>query len=189
MLNRPVRIALAAILLPFVLAVSTAWSDVQPGYLLQPGDVLIVSVWKEDELQRQVLIRPDGGINFPLVGEINTRGMTVDTLRDRLTDGLAQFIPEPEVNVSVQATNGNLIYVVGKVNRPGSFVAARPTDVVQALGLAGGLNRFADADEIKVLRREQGQQLAYPFRYGDIEDGEGLEQNILLKPGDIVIVP
>ena len=159
------------------------------GYQLQPGDVLIISVWKEEELQQQVLVRPDGGINFPLVGEIDVKGLTVAQLQQQLAEGLENYIPEPEVSVSIQATSGNVIYVVGKVNRPGSFVAVRPTDVVQALGLAGGLNRFADSNEIKVLRRTQAKQIAIPFRYGDIEDGENLDQNILLLPGDIVIVP
>lgn len=151
--------------------------------------MLVVSVWKEEELQREVLIRPDGGMTFPLVGEVQAQGMTVTQLQQHLSGALGRYIPDPEVTVSVRATGGNVIYVVGKVNRPGSFVASRPTDVVQALGLAGGLNRFAASDDIKVLRRDGSEQVAIPFRYSEIEDGENLGQNIILMPGDIVVVP
>jgi polysaccharide export outer membrane protein len=182
---------LRAMLATFLSLVSVVTvSLVQAGdYGLQPGDALVISVWKEEELQRQVLVRPDGGINFPLVGEIKVEGRSVEQLQQELSEGLADFIPDPEVTVSIQNTGGNVIYVVGKVNRPGSFVAVRPTDVVQALGLAGALTRFADSDAIKVLRRENGVQTARVFRYSDIEEGENLEQNVILEPGDIVVVP
>jgi len=84
---------------------------------------------------------------------------------------------------------GNKIYVIGKVNKPGEFVITRQTDVVQALSMAGGMSTFAEANEVKVLRRVDGKQVIFPFRYGDVEDGKGLEQNIILQSGDVLIVP
>ena len=158
-------------------------------YTVQPGDVLDVSVWREEDLQRPVLVRPDGGISFPLVGELNAKGMSVAEIDDEITKRLARYIPEPEVNVSVQQVVGNTVFVVGKVNQPGQIVAARPLDVMQALGIAGGLNRFASRDDIKILRRRGGAQQAISFDYDAIEKGENLAQNILLEAGDVIVVP
>ncbi len=158
-------------------------------YTVQPGDVLEVSVWREEDLQRPVLVRPDGGISFPLVGELNAMGMSVVDIDDEITKRLARYIPEPEVNVSIQQVVGNTVYVVGKVNQPGQIVAARPLDVMQALGIAGGLNRFAAGDDIKILRRSKGVQTVIFFNYDQIEKGQDLTQNIPLEPGDVIIVP
>ena len=193
----PPRLGAAAVAVLFLIAAvgptaGAAEMDVsafQKPYTVQPGDVLDVSVWREEDLQRPVLVRPDGGISFPLVGELNARGMTVAEIDDEITKRLAKYIPEPEVNVSVQQVVGNTVYVVGKVNQPGQIVASRPLDVVQVLGIAGGLNRFADSDNIRILRRAEGGQKAIPFNYDEIEQGENLSQNILLEPGDVVVVP
>ena len=158
-------------------------------YNIQPGDVLEVSVWKEDSLLRQVLVRPDGGMSFPLVGDVQAAGKTVEELRAVVTERLTKYIPDPVVTVSTQQLNGNKVYVIGKVAHPGEFVANRYIDVVQALSVAGGMTPYAAANKIKVLRREDGELTAIPFRYGDIEKGENLDQNIVLKSGDVVLVP
>ena len=160
-----------------------------PGYTLQPGDVLSISVWKEQDLQQAVLVRPDGGISFPLVGELQAQGATVEDLRKEITRKLGRFIPDVQVSVALQELNGNLIYVVGKVNRPGVFPFSKNVDVVQALGMAGGANAFAALNEIKVLRRENGRLRSILFRYSDIEKGRNLEQAIVLQSGDTVVVP
>ena len=162
---------------------------VDEGYRVQPGDILQISVWGEDELNREVLVRPDGNISYPLVGEVLARGQTVAWIDSEISRRLDPFIPAAEVSVAVRQVVGNSVFVVGKVNRPGQIVATRQLDVMQALGIAGGLTRFADGDEIKVVRRVDGQQKAFPFRYGDIEQGKNLELNILLQPGDLVVVP
>ena len=159
------------------------------GYTLQPGDVLSVSVWKEEDLQQLVLVRPDGGISFPLVGDMQAKNKTIETIRLEITDKLEQYIPDVQVNVALQELNGNLIYVVGKVNRPGVFPFSGDVDVLQALGIAGGATAFASLNDIKILRRESGQLKAIHFRYGDIEKGKNLQQNIVLKSGDTVLVP
>ena len=158
-------------------------------YFLQPGDVLSVSVWKEVDLQQSVLVRPDGGVSFPLVGDIQASGKTVEDVRKIITRKLAKLIPDVQVSVALQELNGNLIYVVGKVNRPGVFPFSRNVDVLQALGMAGGATAFAALNDIKVLRRTSGQLKSIQFRYGDLEKGKNLQQNIIVQSGDTVLVP
>jgi polysaccharide biosynthesis/export protein len=158
-------------------------------YLVQPGDTLQVSVWKEQELQGDILVRPDGGISFPLAGEIAAAGQSVDDIRKALQARLSKFIPDPVVTVLVKKTDGSRIFVVGKVTRPGDFPLIRPTDVMQALSLAGGGTPFADLDDIRVLRREGAHQEIFSFHYNDVRRGKDLSQNILLHSGDTVVVP
>lgn len=158
-------------------------------YEIQPGDILDISVWKEEDLQRQAPVRPDGGISIPLVGEVSTTGLTTEALRERIASELSRYIPDPVVTVGILQLTGNKIYVIGKVNRPGEFPATRYVDVVQALSMAGGMTPYAAVNKIKILRRENNGLKAIPFEYGDIEKGENLEQNIVLQSGDVVVVP
>lgn len=158
-------------------------------YLLQPGDVLSVTVWKEEDLQRVVIVRPDGGISFPLAGELHAQGASIEEVRQQITEKLEAFIPEVQVSVALQELNGNAVFVVGKVNNPGVFPFNKNIDVVQALGMAGGTNPFASLNEIKILRRINGKLTAIEFRYSDIAKGRELQQNIILQSGDTVIVP
>jgi polysaccharide export outer membrane protein len=162
---------------------------VDASYLVQPGDTLTLSVWKEQDLQGDFLVRPDGGLTFPLAGAVEAGGHTVDDIRAVLTSRLAKYIPDPVVTVSVKTVAGSMIFVVGKVNRPGNFLLSRPIDVMQALSLAGGTTPFADVDGIRVLRREGVRQLVFRFRYDDVRRGRALAQNILLQSGDTVVVP
>lgn len=158
-------------------------------YRLQPGDVVQVSVWKETDLQSDVLIRPDGGFSFPLVGDFVAVGKTIEELNIEVTRRIQRFVPDAVVNISLKQPQGHRVYVVGRVNRPGEFLAVRPLDVMQALSMAGGATPFASLNRIKVLRRIDGKQQAFKFRYSDIEDGRKLEQNMVLQGGDIVVVP
>ena len=158
-------------------------------YYLQPGDVLSISVWKEEDLQQVVLVRPDGGISFPLTGDLQASGQTVEQVRQIITRKLSKLIPDVQVSVALRELNGNLIYVVGKVNRPGVFPFNQNVDVLQALGMAGGATAFAALNDIKVLRREGSQLKSISFRYGDMEKGKNLQQNIILQSGDTVLVP
>jgi len=161
----------------------------QTDYGLQPGDIVRVSVWREETLDQGVLVRPDGGISFPLAGEVNAEGKTITELTDEIAARLTEFIPNPVVTVSLQQNDGNRIYVTGRVNQPGVFLVNRPVDVMQALSMAGGLTPFADKDAIKVLRRQGDTQIAIPFNYKLAQKGQGLQQNILLQPGDTLVVP
>lgn len=159
-------------------------------YGIQPGDVLEIMVWREPDLTREVLVRSDGGITFPLAGDISARGWTTSRLTKALTKKLSQYIPDPVVTVSVREMAGNKIYVIGKVNAPGEFTLLRPTTVLQALSMAGGVTPYADEDNIKVVRGEGlPDQQTFKFDYSDVKRGKGLEQNVMLKPGDVVVVP
>ena len=164
-------------------------SQLEPGYRLGAEDVLLVSVWKDEQLTREVVVRPDGMFSFPLVGDIPAENQTVDDIRGELVKRLTKFIPNPNVSVAVTKVASYKVYVVGRVNKPGEYVMGHYADVLQALSLAGGLTPFAGENDIKVMRRVRGEQQAIPFRYGDIRQGRDLEQNILLQRGDVVMVP
>ena len=157
-------------------------------YRIVPGDVLEISVWREEGLNQKVLVRSDGGISFPLVGNVTAGGLTVDQLRAAITAKLAEFLSDPEVNVAVVNSNQR-VYVVGKVNKPGDFPMVNRISVMQALAMAGGLTPFADRGDIAILRRSGTETLRLSFDYGDVADGDELEQNILLQDGDVVVVP
>ncbi|NOX08825.1 MAG: polysaccharide export protein [Gammaproteobacteria bacterium] len=167
----------------------TPISDNNNAYQIQAGDMLLISVWKEEDLNREILVQPDNSISFPLIGNLSTHGLSVTALQTLLKDKIGTYIPDPVITVAVRQPTGNKIYVIGKVQRSGEFIATRRMDVMQALSMAGGTTPFASLNNIKILRRTGSQQIAIPFRYGDVEDGEKLEQNIILKSGDIVVVP
>ena len=158
-------------------------------YVIGPGDILKISVWKEEGMELEVLVRPDGGITFPLAGEIQAGGLTTKALSDELVKKLKRYIPNPSVTVSVLNSVSNKIYVIGKVNRPGEFTATGYMDVLQALTMAGGLTPFADSDEIKIIRRTEKGNMMKLFDYDEVISGERLDMNIILKAGDTVVVP
>jgi polysaccharide export outer membrane protein len=174
---------------PLAAATAAPGQVIPEGYELRPGDMLTVSVWNEKDLQGDVLIRPDGGISFALAGEVQAAGHTVAELTRVLEARIRKFIPDAVVTVSVKAAIGNRIYVVGKVNKPGDFALTGPIDVMQALSLAGGATPFANTNAIRILRRDGNREVSIKFRYGDIERGRKLDQNIVLQNGDTVVVP
>jgi polysaccharide export outer membrane protein len=158
-------------------------------YMIQPGDVLEISVWKEKDLQKDLMVRPDGGLNFPLTGDIIASGKTVEQLRKELVAKLTKYVPDPVVTVSIKQSLGNKIYIVGNVNKPGDYIVIRNVDVMQALSMAGGPTPYASVNNIKILRRVSGEQKVFLFKYSHVEKGEDLEQNIMLQGGDVVVVP
>lgn len=158
-------------------------------YRVRSNDKLTVAVWKEPELQRQVLVQPDGKISFPLAGQVQAEGRTVEQIRADITTRLAKYIPDLVVTVLVDEIRGTRVYVVGQVNRANQYVVPGDIDVMQALSMAGGMTAFAAVNDIKILRREAGRQQALNFRYGDVARGKDLEQNVLLRDGDVVVVP
>lgn len=179
-----------ALLLVLCAQISAVRADEPEPYRIQPGDILMVSVWKEEALMAEVLVRPDGGMSFPLVGDVRASGRTVEQVREQVNERLSKFIPDPAVTIAVKQIGGNRVYVIGKVNRPGEFTFSRPLDVMQALSMAGGATSFASLDDIQILRRDDsGKQTARRFRYSEVERGRSLDQNILLKSGDTVVVP
>lgn len=187
-------IRIVAVLAVGALQLMTQGASAQEGreekYFVQPGDILEISVWKEEDLRRDALVRPDGRFSFPLVGDVNANGRSVEELRSEIASALEKYIPDPVVTVTVKSILGNKIYVVGQVNTPGAFVVNPRVDVMQALTLAGGTTPFASLNGIVILRRAaDGTQRAIPFQYKDVERGRSLQQNILLTSGDIVVVP
>lgn len=161
----------------------------QLSYAVQAGDVLEISVWKEPDLQRQVLVRPDGAFSFPLVGDVDSRGKTIADLNKIVSERLARYISGAVVTISVQEIKGNKIFVIGQVNKPGEFIVNPSVNIMQALSMAGGMTAFASTNDIVVLRGQGKAQTATPFRYSEVSRGRSLGQNILLVSGDIVVVP
>jgi polysaccharide biosynthesis/export protein len=169
---------------------ATAAPPADAAYTVKPGDTLLVSVWKEPDLQGPVLVRPDGAFSFPLAGQMDARNKTVQELQQELTTKLKKYISDPVVTVSIQEIKGNKVYVIGQVQKPGDFVVNPRVDVMQALSMAGGTTPFAALGDIMILRRtDTGQQQALPFRYTEVIHGKNLDQNIMLQAGDVVVVP
>ena len=158
-------------------------------YSIGPEDMLEISVWKEPDVQRQVLVRPDGKISFPLAGDVQAAGETPEQVQRAISEKLRRYLSDPVVTVTVSTVGGNKIYVIGQVQNPGAYVIGSYVDVLQALTIAGGLTPFASENKIKVLRRIEGKELVLPFRYADVKKGRKLEQNIILQGGDTVVVP
>lgn len=180
---------LFASLSPSAMAADAPGRTPPSDYRIGPEDMLEISVWREEDLQRQVLVRPDGKISFPLAGDIQAAGRTTEQVQQDISQKLQRYIPEPVVTVTVATVGGNKIYVIGQVNNPGAYVIGRYVDVLQALTVAGGLTPFASENKIKVLRREGGQEIVLPFEYADVKKGKNLEQNVILQGGDTVVVP
>ncbi|MCD6185055.1 MAG: polysaccharide biosynthesis/export family protein [Deltaproteobacteria bacterium] len=158
-------------------------------YLIGRGDILDISVWKDEALTKLVTVLPDGKISFPLIGDIDAAGKTVTSLRNELNKKIEQYVPDPNLSVVVQQVNSMMIYIIGRINHPGRFVLNTNINVLQALSMAGGLNPFAKKNKILIFREENGKTTIFKFRYNDVSRGEALEQNIILKRGDIIVVP
>lgn len=140
-------------------------------------------------MQREVIVQPDGRIRFPLAGEVKAAGLSLSEIEQRLKKNLSTYIPDPAISVSLIQSTGNRIYIIGRVNAPGEYVLSRDVDVLQAIALAGGVTPFAKKSKIKILRKEKGTQRVYYFNYKEVENGERASQNILLMPGDTIVVP
>jgi polysaccharide export outer membrane protein len=159
-------------------------------YTINAGDVLNISVWKEETLQQELRVLPDGTISFPLAGVIHVAGKNIKTIQTELTEKIAKYVNDPVVNITVKSVEGNVVYILGQVKTPGHFIMLAQTDVMQALSLAGGLTPFAKANSILILRRNvKGSEEAIKFEYGELETGDELDKNHLLKSGDVIVVP
>jgi len=158
-------------------------------YRIGTGDILEISVWKEESLSREVIVPPDRILAFPLVGDIDVKQMTIGDLRREVTTRLKDFIPEATVTVMLRQINSLRAYVIGKVNKPGQFPIDLETNAMQLLAMAGGLNPFAAGGKIYILRYQDGKSTKIPFDYREVEKGENLAQNIIIQRGDVIIVP
>jgi polysaccharide export outer membrane protein len=160
-----------------------------PKYVIGPQDVLDINVWKEPTISRTVPVRPDGKISLPLLNDVQAAGLTPQKLGEEITADLRKYLENPQVTVIVTAINSRRIYILGEVNRSGTFQMLPNMTVLQALSDAGGFTPFAKLKDIYVLRTVNGRQEKFPFNYKDVLKGEKSQENILLMPGDTIVVP
>jgi polysaccharide export outer membrane protein len=168
------------------------WSARQQGteYRIGAGDVLEISTWKEPDLsRREVLVRVDGKISFPLIGDLQAAGLTPVELTDAIQKGLKEYVSSPVVTVTVINPASQRIYVLGEVQRTGEYPIGKNLTVLQAFALAGGFTQWAAKDEIILLRREGGREKIYKINYKDIVRGRDVETNIMLQANDTIVVP
>jgi polysaccharide export outer membrane protein len=165
--------------------------DITPpsDYVIGPEDVLGVLFWREQEMSGDVIVRPDGMITLPLVGDINAAGLTPETLRDGIHTAASKYLADLNVTVVVREINSRKVFITGQVVAPGAYPLIGPRTVLQLIALAGGVAEWADAGNIRIMRVEERRTRVFKFNYKDVAKGEKLEQNILLKPGDTVVVP
>jgi polysaccharide biosynthesis/export protein len=161
----------------------------EPLYVIQPNDMLEIFVWKEPDLTRKVLVRPDGRISFPLVQDLQASGISPAELKTHVEKKLSEFLSAPEVTVIVDAIQSYKVYVLGKVQKPGVVSVEKPVTVLQALALAGGFQDFAKDQEMTVIRSYGKENILFEFNYREVIKGKRSEQNITLRAGDVVIVP
>lgn len=186
------KVMLLIVLLGFIVSHGTAMAQAPAqgsSYKIGPNDILNIFVWKEADLTRDVTVMPDGKITYPLIGEITAQGQTASELKKVIADKLQNFVTAPEVTVIVKESRSQVVYTIGKVTRPGPYPLAPGMTVMQALSAAGGFAEWADTKNILIVRREGGKETELRFNYKEFTSGEKFEQNILLKPGDTLVVP
>ncbi len=173
-----------------LLAAIPAWAQPKSPYQLRHGDALNVSVWREETLNKEVRVLPDGSITFPLAGRVEVVGLTTPQVEELIAKKIRSFVPEAVVTVAVTGIDGSRVHVLGKVAEPGPVTLISPsTTVLQVLSQAGGLDRFADGNAIRVLRQTAGGSVLLPVRYNDLIRGTALETNVVLLPDDTILVP
>jgi polysaccharide export outer membrane protein len=178
-------IGVLVMLLFFVGPVFVEGGDYQVG----PGDVVEISVWRDDSLTRTVTIPPDGVVSFPLIGDFDASGKSVTDIRTIVTEKLREYVQDAAVNVTLLEINSMKAYVIGKVKKPGAFSVGMDTSVMQMLSMAGGLTPFASEKNIHILRTTGNDTLKIPFNYKEVLKGKNLQQNIPIQRGDVIVVP
>jgi polysaccharide export outer membrane protein len=165
--------------------------DVPPEYVIGPQDVLGINFWRDTDMTGDVTVRPDGRITLPLIGDVQAAGSTPEVLKKRIETAAAPLFKEqPTITVVVRQINSRKVFITGQVTTPGAHVLTGPLTVMQLISLAGGLTEFAKKKDITVMRTEaDGKQIVLPFNYNEVSKGRSLSQNVVLKPGDTVVVP
>lgn len=164
-------------------------ADLPRDYVIGSDDVLEVKFWKDATLSREVIVRPDGKIALELLSELQAAGLTPQELQGAILTEAEKKMVEPNVTVIVKQINSRRVFITGMVEKPGVYPITSTMTVLQLISIAGGLKEFAKKKDIVVMRQDKGAPLAYPFNYDDILKGRRLGQNILLRPGDTVVVP
>jgi polysaccharide export outer membrane protein len=158
-------------------------------YVIGPVDVLGIVFWRDPEISGVVAVRPDGRITIPVIGDMSAAGLRPDALQAAILKAAGKYIADPNVAVVVRTINSRKVFVTGRVTTPGGHDLRGPLTVLQAIALAGGVTEYADSKNITILRTKDGQTQTFKFNYKDVSKGKKLEQNIVLLPGDTVVVP
>ncbi|MBA2252819.1 MAG: polysaccharide biosynthesis/export family protein [Nitrospirales bacterium] len=163
-------------------------------FFLGPEDVLEITVWRNQDLSRQTVVRPDGMVSMPLIGDVQASGLTANQLAARIAERLKEFKESPSVSVSVKEVNSYNIFVLGEVQKPGKYQLKSNTSVLQAIAVAGGFTIYASKNKMQVVTTEVNgdghpHEVRIPVRYNELLSGEGERGNFVLKSGDIVVVP
>jgi len=180
--------------LVFFIPLGSGWNagaeqDYFEDYIIQPSDILEISVYGEQELIRELVVRPDGKVSFPLIGDVQAAGRTTRQVKEALDEKLAAYLSQANSTVIVMKLGSLTYFVLGQVAKPGVFNVSTPLTVLQALSLAGGLSTFAAEKSILIVRGYGDKAQKIPFDYAQVKRGRDLEQNILLERGDVVLVP
>jgi polysaccharide export outer membrane protein len=168
---------------------ATMAANLPPNYVIGPDDVLGIVFFGDEALTGDVVVRPDGKISVPLLHDVQAAGLTPEALRDSLMKAGARYLESPNATVVVRQINSRKVFITGRVARSGPYVLTAPTTVLQLIALAGGLTDWAEEDQIVVMRSENGSQVRHKFNYKDVIGGKKLQQNIVLEPGDTIVVP
>lgn len=170
-------------------AAATMAANLPANYVIGPDDVLGIVFFGDEALTGDVVVRPDGKISVPLLHDIQAAGLTPEALRDSLMKAGSRYLESPNATVVVRQINSRKVFITGRVQRSGPYVLTAPTTVLQLIALAGGLTDWAEEDQIVVMRTENGRQVRHKFNYTDVREGKKLQQNIVLEPGDTIVVP
>ena len=175
--------------LSFLAALAPTAHAKEATFTIRSGDILQVTVWKEEGMDREIVVLPDGTLTFPLAGSVKVSGLTPSQAEEAIKERLKGAMPDASVTVVVKAPLGHTVNVIGQVQKPGEIVIGGRMTVMQALSQAGGLTAFAKERGIIILRRINDEEISIPFPYGDVSSGDSLEKNIDLLPGDVIVVP
>jgi len=165
-------------------AVSTG-TAVPSDYVIGPDDVLGIQFWRDQDMSGDVTVRPDGMITLPLIRDIKAAGLRPEELRDQIVKAASKLIEDPNVTVIVRQINSRNVFITGQVAHPGAYPVSGEMKVLQVIALSGGLNEYANGKKIRIMRESK----SFPFNYNEVLDGKRLEQNIVVKPGDTIVVP
>jgi polysaccharide export outer membrane protein len=175
---------------PAATAVSTVVGVPLPAkYVIGIGDVLAIAFWREQALSGDVVVRPDGKISLPLLNDVQASGSTPEELARTLARTAVKFVDEPDVAVIVKEIHSRRVFLVGQVAAPGMVPLTGDMNVLQLIAVGGGLLEYADRKNIVITRTQDRQEMRFRFNYDDVLKGRNVRQNIILRPGDTVVVP
>ena len=158
-------------------------------YLIGAEDLLSIVFWRDKDMSAEVMVRPDGMISLPLLNEVHAAGLTPTQLKDLLVEQSKKYVEDPNVTVVIKAINSRKVFITGEIAKAGPYPLSGPTTILQLISMAGGLRDYAKADKIAIMRTENGKPVSFRFNFQEVLKGKKLQQNILLKPGDTIIVP